>query len=130
MTTEVDHKTKLKNISRVLAVIHKSLLEHEIESLEKAHGKPITPVARLQLLINDPDFAWLRLLSQLISSVDGAIFQKTPVTDEQMGQLLKQTSDLLIDHKNPDFTDLFLPICRTFPNLIVEYNRLKIALKA
>lgn len=130
MTSEVDHKAKLKNISRLLAVIHKSLMESEIDSLEKVSGKSLPPVSRLQLLINDPSFAWLRILSQLISAVDGVIFQKTPITNEQMELLLKQTTELLIDHKNPEFTDHFLPICRTFPDLIIEYGRLKIALKS
>lgn len=125
----MDHKTKLKNISTILAVIHKSLLESEIESLEKSQGSELSPGTRLQILINDPDFAWLRLLSQLISSVDGVIFQKTPITDPQLQDLIKQTTELLIDHKNPEFTEHFIPICRTFPDLIVEYGRLKMALK-
>ncbi len=125
----MDHKTKLKNISTILAVIHKSLLESEIESLEKVQGSELSPGTRLQILINDPDFAWLRLLSQLISSVDGVIFQKVPITDPQLQDLIKQTTELLIDHKNPEFTDHFIPICRTFPDLIVEYGRLKMALK-
>ena len=125
----MDHKTKLKNISSLLAVIHKSLLESEIESLEKAQGSELSPGTRLQILINDPDFAWLRLLSQLISAVDGVIFQKVPITDIQLQDLVKQTNELLIDHKNPEFTDRFVPICRTFPDLIVEYGRLKMALK-
>ena len=129
MTTEVDHRSKLKSVSKALAVIHKSLLESEIETLERTHGQVLAPGTRLQLLINDPTFAWLRLLSQLISSVDGVIFQKTPITAEQMEILMKQTHDLLIDHKNPEFSEKFVPICRTFPDLIVEYGRLKMALK-
>ena len=129
MNLEVDNKSKLKSISKALAVIHKSLLESEIETLERAHGQALSSGTRLQLLINDPSLSWLRLLSQLISSVDGVIFQKTPITNEQMEQLLKQTNDLLIDHKTPEFSEKFLPICRTFPDLIVEYGRLKMALK-
>ncbi len=130
MNSDAEYKSKLKSVSKALAVIHKSLLENEIESLERAQGQTLTPGTRLQLLINDPDFAWLRLLSQLISSVDGAIFQKTPVTQEQLELLLKQTTDLLIDHKNAEFSEHFIPICRTFPDLIVEYGRLKMALKS
>ncbi len=130
MTTDLDFKSKLKSVSLALAVIHKSLLENEIESLERAQGQTLNPGTRLQLLINDPNFAWLRLLSQLISAVDGAIFQKTPVTEEQLSLLIKETNDLLIDHKNSEFSEKFIPICRTFPDLIVEYGRLKMALKS
>ena len=130
MSADIEYKLKLKSISKVLAVIHKSLLENEIEILEKAQGQSLSPGTRLQLLINDPNFAWLRILSQLISSVDGAIFQKTPVTDQQMAELLRETTDLLIDHKTPEFTDRFVPICRIFPDLIIEYGRLKMALKS
>ncbi len=130
MNSDAEYKSKLKSVSKALAVIHKSLLENEIESLERDQGQTLNPGTRLQLLINDPDFAWLRLLSQLISSVDGAIFQKTPVTQEQLDLLIKQTTDLLIDHKNAEFSKHFIPICRTFPDLIVEYGRLKMALKS
>ena len=86
---------QLEMIRGPLLALHKALVESERVEYEKTIGKIQSPNHFLQLLTNDPWFAWLSPLSQLIVSVDEALDPKEPLTAAAVEALLKQTSRLL-----------------------------------
>ena len=53
-----------------MLALHKALVESERIEYEKTIGKIRSPNHFLQLLTNDPWFAWLSPLSQLIVSIE------------------------------------------------------------
>ena len=65
----------LKNSRDLLLKLHKSLLDHERRIYEGING-PRTPGQFLTLLLEDPDFAWLRKFSALIVEIDEMFAQK------------------------------------------------------
>lgn len=65
----------LKNSRDLLLKLHKSLLDHERRIYEGING-PRTPGQFLTLLLEDPDFAWLRKFSTLIVEIDEMFNQK------------------------------------------------------
>lgn len=65
--------------------------------VQTAKRTQLGPSDKLQMLLNDPDFQWLRPLSQLISNVDGVVFQKEDVTAEQYNLMIVQIHDLFSD---------------------------------
>jgi hypothetical protein len=65
----------LKNSRNLLLKLHKSLLDHERRIYEDING-PRTPGQFLTLLLEDPDFAWLRKFSVLIVEIDEMFAQK------------------------------------------------------
>ena len=65
----------LKNSRDLLLKLHKSLLDHERRIYEGING-PRTPGQFLTLLLEDPDFAWLRKFSTLIVEIDEMFAQK------------------------------------------------------
>ena len=65
----------LKNSRDLLLKLHKSLLDHERRIYEGING-PRTPGQFLTLLLEDPDFAWLRKFSTLIVQIDEMFDQK------------------------------------------------------
>ena len=65
----------LKNSRDLLLKLHKSLLDHERRIYERING-PRTPGQFLTLLLEDPDFAWLRKFSTLIVEIDEMFAQK------------------------------------------------------
>lgn len=65
----------LKNSRDLLLKLHKSLLDHERRIYEGING-PRTPGQFLTLLLEDPDFAWLRKFSTLIVEIDEMFDQK------------------------------------------------------
>ncbi len=65
--------------------------------IQAAKRTPLGPNDKLQMLLHDPDFQWLRPLSQLISNVDGVVFQKEEVTAEQYNLMVAQIHDMFSD---------------------------------
>ena len=58
--------------------IHKALLDHERARYEKEHGTIQSANEVLNLVINDKEFAWLRVMSGLIVQIDEFISSKEP----------------------------------------------------
>ncbi len=71
----------LKNSRDLLLKLHKSLLDHERRIYEGING-PRTPGQFLTLLLEDPDFAWLRKFSTLIVEIDEMFAQKDGYSEE------------------------------------------------
>ncbi len=124
MHPQQEMRDSLKHISALLAKIHKGLMDEQMSAKELAVGSAFSPNTKLQLLLNDPEFEWLRSLSQLMTLVDDGIFQKEPLTEEQFAGLIFEVQNLLIKQTNKKFTDNFLAICRHRPEIMVEHREL------
>jgi hypothetical protein len=59
----------LVGIRRALLRLHKALLDWERLAYERVHGRT-TPAELLAAITTDPQFAWLRPLSELIIRID------------------------------------------------------------
>src|SRR6516164_1356639 len=73
-------RNRLEILRVSLLNLHKALVDSERVEYEKTIGKIQSPNHFLQLLTNDPWFAWLSKLSQLIVSMDEAQDSKEPLT--------------------------------------------------
>ena len=65
--------------------------------VQSAKQMTLGPNEKLQMLLHDPEFQWLRPLSQLISNVDGVVFQKEGVTVEQYNSMVAQIHEMFSD---------------------------------
>jgi hypothetical protein len=89
-------RNRLTELRQTLLVLHKALLDSERTSYEIVHGSISSPSAFLQLLINDPWFAWLRPVTTLLVQIDEALAAKNPPRDERdFQQLIEDTRALL-----------------------------------
>jgi len=75
--------------------LHKTLIDSERISYEQTMGTIPSPGFFLQLLTNDPWFAWLHPLSQLVITMDETLDAKEPLTRPGLDALLNQTRSLL-----------------------------------
>jgi hypothetical protein len=62
----------LIDLRRSLLHLHKTLLDWERAAYERIHGRT-SPGNLLTALMNDPQFAWLRPLSELIVRIDESL---------------------------------------------------------
>jgi len=69
-------RTTLQTAQKALLHAHKAILEEERRRYELAHGRVASAMAFLQLLLNDPWFAWIRPMSGLAAQMDEALFAK------------------------------------------------------
>ena len=59
----------LIDLRRALLHLHKTLLEWERTAYERLHGRA-SPAKLLEAIVTDPQFAWLRPVSELIVRID------------------------------------------------------------
>ena len=87
---------QLQELRHALLDLHKALIDSERVDYEKIFGTIQSPNHFLQLLTNDPWFAWLHPLSQLVVAMDEALDEKEPLTIGAVDGLVSQTRLLLV----------------------------------
>src|SRR5712671_1053489 len=95
-------RKRLEDIRRGLLTLHKALVDSERITYERTVGAIRSPNHFLQLLTQDPWFAWLQPLSQLIVSIDEALDPKEPLRADTIEAILKQTRVLLLPEENSE----------------------------
>ncbi len=95
VSNDPNARKRLVELREALLKLHKTLVDSERVSYEQTVGKVKSPNHFLQLLINDPWFAWLQPLSQLIVSMDEILQEKQPLSAASVGALVKEASLLL-----------------------------------
>jgi len=70
MSSQDGSGTHRDNLFRALLRLHKALLDDERVSYERVHGRISSNGVFLQLVLEDPWFAWLRPLSQVMAKLD------------------------------------------------------------
>ena len=84
----------LKNSRNLLLKLHKSLLDHERRIYEGISG-PLSPGQFLNVLLEDPDCAWLRKFSTLIVEIDEMFAQKDGYEEETVAQHIAALRSLI-----------------------------------
>ena len=86
-------RARLRAVRHGLLELHKALLDGERERYERIHGK-VTAGKMLQLAFQDPQFAWLRSMSELIVRID-ELLETEEAGDSDAESLLATTRTLL-----------------------------------
>ena len=95
-------RRRLTELRHALLKLHKALVDSERVGYEKTMGKIQSSNQFLQLLTNDPWFAWLQPLSQLIVAMDEALDAEEPLTVAKVDALAHQSKLLLVASENSD----------------------------
>ncbi len=91
---EVQQAEKLLNdLRQALLRLHKTLLDWERAGYERIHGRQSSNDL-LNALLNDPQFAWLRPISQLIVRIDELLGDKTPPMRNDVDAVVSQVKAL------------------------------------
>src|SRR5438045_3357707 len=85
----------LNKVRGVFLELHRTLLESERIGYEQAFGTIRSPADFLQLAIHDPWFAWLRPLSDFITSLDERAEAEPVLSQEEVVGLWKRGRELL-----------------------------------
>jgi hypothetical protein len=89
-------RQRLTDLRLALLKLHKALIDSERVGYEKTVGQIRSPNHFLQLLTNDPWFAWLHPLSQLIVAMDEALDAEEPLTTAKVDVFVQQTKQMLV----------------------------------
>lgn len=114
---------KLKNLSKAFLRLHKILLEAAKAEYEAAHGKIPNANIYLQLVLDDPHFAWLRKISSLIALVDESASIRRPASESDAQALLNEAKNLL-DFQDADenFNDKLQTALQKSSDAVLGHN--------
>lgn len=116
-------KANLKNLSRAMLRLHKTLLDAAKLDYEAKNGKIVSVNLYFQLVIDDPHFAWLRKISALIALIDEAVSVRRPATEAE-AKGLENEAKLLLNFQDADhaFNDKFQNALQTNQDAVLGYN--------
>jgi hypothetical protein len=83
----------LNDLRQGLLRLHKTLLDWERAGYERIHGRQSSNDL-LNALLNDPQFSWLRPISQLIVRIDEVLSDKTPPMRNDVDAVVAQVKAL------------------------------------
>jgi len=89
------NRARLRELRGKLLHLHKVLLDDARVSYEMDRGRVASNATLLQLVINDPWFAWLHSLSELVVRIDETVDTDSPATDADAATLIDQVEKLL-----------------------------------
>jgi hypothetical protein len=112
---------RLVDLRLGLLRLHKVLLEMERINYEKVHGR-VNSGELLQLVLNHPQFNWLRLLSALVVEIDEALDGDGPVTVSDCEDLISQARLLLTSPANEDFKTKYQAALQIEPAAVMAHS--------
>jgi hypothetical protein len=83
----------LKDLRQAMLRLHKTLLDWERRAYERIHGRQSSN-ALLDALLEDPQFTWLRPLSQLIVRIDEMLEDEIPPERGDLEAVVGHVRDL------------------------------------
>jgi hypothetical protein len=122
---EITEKTRqqLLSVRTVLLRVHKTLLDFEREGYERDHGKLGNSYQFLQLVMNDPWFAWLRQLSELIVEMDELLAAREAPGENTGLALIRQASILLTPNEaGGEFQRKYFAAMQQSPEIVLAHS--------
>jgi hypothetical protein len=90
----MDENLVLSLLRDRLLALHKILMNVERDTYERIHGK-VGAGQFLSLLLSDPQFSWLRKLSEIVVWIDEILDPKEMTAEEETKNVLEQARKLL-----------------------------------
>lgn len=113
---------KLREVRASLLGLHKTLLDFERLGYERAHGRISTSYELLQLVMNNPWFAWLRKLSELIVEMDEVLDARHPSEESTALALIEHSRILLTPNELGDeFQRKYFAAVQESPEVVLAH---------
>jgi hypothetical protein len=93
-------RERLKALRNGLLRLHKCLLDSERASYERDVARITSTGQYLNLVLDDPWFAWLHELSQFIVMIDETLDLEEPATGADMERLLGRAREIVAPSEN------------------------------
>jgi catechol 2,3-dioxygenase-like lactoylglutathione lyase family enzyme len=123
-------RSRLADVRLRLLNLHKVLLDDAKSAYELDRGRVGSNASLLQLVINDPWFAWLHPLSELVVRIDETLQPDAPATESDGGMLLEQIERLLSPAAaTEEFAQRYYEALQRQPAVVVAHAEVRRILK-
>ena len=121
---------RLAQLRTRLLNLHKVLLDDAKAAYELDRGRVGSSASLLQLVINDPWFAWLHPLSELVVRIDETLQPDAPASEADGSALLGEVERLLTPGQaTPVFAERYYEALQRQPSVIVAHAEVRRILK-
>lgn len=125
------NRARLRDLRGKLLQLHKVLLDDARASYEMDRGRVPSSATLLQLVINDPWFAWLHSLSELVVRIDETVDPDSPATDADAAALIDEVEKLLTASENGEgFHRRYFDALQRQPAVVMAHADVRRAIKA
>ncbi len=128
MTGEGTHKPALLEAAAALREVHRTLVQVTRAAYEREVGPAGGPGQMLRLLTEDPYFAWLHPMSELIVDLDALLAQEILPAGTVAG--VRQEIDRLTQAGGSPFWDKYAPLLQQDTDVVMAHGRLRRAINA
>lgn len=122
----------LVELRRLLLELHKILIDWQRSGYEATHGRLQTSQL-MNVMFNDPEFAWLRLMSGLIVRIDEALDTKPrtgePRAEMETGPLVAAARDLVAPEAGTPYAQRYHAALQEVPDAVLAHRDLVTMLK-
>jgi len=112
---------QLRELRYALLRLHKALLDVERADFEKMFGR-LTSGELLQLVINHAQFAWLRVISELIVQIDEALYGDKAATEIEFKELFAQARLLFNSAAEGEFMLKYQAALQREPAVVIAHS--------
>lgn len=120
----------LTDLRRALLQLHKVLLDWERGAWERARGSRVSGNELLQVILNDPQFAWLRAISELVVHIDEAIDHESPETPADVGAIVQHARTLVVpDENGSPYAQRYHTALQELPDAVLAHRAVTTILK-
>jgi hypothetical protein len=114
---------RLRDVRHALLRLHKILLDYQRELRERRTGKIENSYELLNLVMHDPEFAWLHRLSELVVYIDEIFAAEEPPTESNAEALLSQARSLLMPSEvGDDFQRQYFTALQQSPDVVLAHS--------
>jgi hypothetical protein len=118
----------LTDLRQALVALHRTLLEWERAAYEREHGRT-EPGVMLQLVVSDPQFAWLRPMTELIAVVDETLDSPSDASVD-LDLLARRARHLMVpDEQGSSFAKRYHTALQEVPDVVFAHRRVVAALR-
>ena len=128
MAAESTHKPGLLEVASALREVHRALVEATRASYERDVGPAGGPGQMLKLLTEDPYFAWLHPMSELIVDLDSLLTQE--LLPSGTVAAVRMEIDRLTQPGDSPFWSRYGPTLQAEPGVVMAHGRLRRAINA
>ena len=103
--------------------LHQTLLDMQRKSFETTHGR-VNSGELLQLVLNHPQFAWLRIISTLVVQIDEMLDADEPASATDIMSLIASARQLFTASDNQEFQQKYQGALQQEPEVVMAHAAL------
>ena len=113
-------RDRLRDLSARLLKLHRALLDHERVAYETRHGS-VAAGDLFRLLLDDPQFVWLRALSALVARIDEVVDADEPLTQDDADAAFRAVYQLLKGDAAGEFREKYHDALQRSPDVVMAH---------